>query len=390
MSKKIKIQKESSLFKRGFRVLIYVSLVLAFVYGKYYGEAGFEKKFLIDFPEYSEIEKVNEFQYKLFQNNKELDFLFVGSEQGYGGPLTAGIQLDSNLNIQTVHILDEKETFGYLKKVIRKGFFKQYSDKKINVDIQINSGIDAVSGCTVSCVAFANAINKAAIEACKKSNLSYSIPEKLWQFGKNEMLVILVIAIGILAFYLKKKWLRYISLTTGFIVIGFIVNASISIANSGRLFLAYFPDPRDHIIWWLLMSFFIGFSLFAAKNIYCTTVCPFHATQIALSKLSGLKLRISPAFQKLAKPITGFLLWFSLIMIFISVNPTLGSYEPFALLFSLEGVGIQWYLLPAALFGALLVPDYYCHFFCPVGRMHKWLASVNRRVVSLITQKANR
>lgn len=362
-------------------MLIYSSLLMAFIYGKYFGKAGFEEKFLKDFSEYSELIKVNENQYKMLVEAKEVDHLFVGGEQGYGGPLMAGIQLDSNLNILEVHILEERETYGYLQKVIRKGFFKQFKGKNISDDFQIGYGVDAISTCTVSSVAFADAIKKAAVEACRKSNLKYSIPEKEWQFGKNEMLTLLVIAIGILAFYLKKKWLRYISLASGFIVVGFIVNASISIANFGRLFLGYFPDPRDHIVWWLLMSFFIGFSLFAAKNVYCSTVCPFHATQVALAKISGLKFKISPMFQKRAKVITGFLLWFSMVLIFISVNPILGSYEPFALLFSLEGVGIQWYLLPAALFGALLVPDYYCHFFCPVGRMHKWLASINRKMM---------
>ena len=266
--KKIK-SAGNGILRRIYRVLIYISLIVAFIYGKYFKEAGFEDKFIADFPEYSQLKKVNEFQYKVFSDNEIVDLLFVGSDQGYGGPLTTGIQLDSDLNIQKVHILEERETYGYLQKVIRKGFFEQFIGKNITDDFQVDSGVDAVTTCTVSSVAFAQAIKLAAVEACKKADLKYSIPEKKWQIGKNEILSVLVIIIGIAAFYLKKKWMRYISLAAGFIIVGFIVNSSVSIANFGRLFLGYFPDPRDHFVWWLLMLFFIGFSfLLLFSNIF--------------------------------------------------------------------------------------------------------------------------
>jgi polyferredoxin len=54
-------------------------------------------------------------------------------------------------------------------------------------------------------------------------------------------------------------------------------------------------------------------------------------------------------------------------LIFISAHPALGSYEPFAMMFSLEGLGIQWYILPAALLGSFFVPSFWCRLFCPVG-----------------------
>ncbi|HEC45135.1 MAG TPA: hypothetical protein ENI20_20205 [Bacteroides sp.] len=89
---------------------------------------------------------------------------------------------------------------------------------------------------------------------------------------------------------------------------------------------------------------------------------------ILLIKVSGFSLKLTGDFLRFAKTASTTLLWLAFMVIFLSENPTLGSYEPFALLFSLEGAGLQWYLLPAALIGALLVPDYYCRYFCPVGR----------------------
>ena len=43
------------------------------------------------------------------------------------------------------------------------------------------------------------------------------------------------------------------------------------------------------------------------------------------------------------------------MLIFLSSHPTLGSYEPFALMFSLTGAGIQWYILPLSLIGSFFV-----------------------------------
>ena len=189
-----------------------------------------------------------------------------------------------------------------------------------------------------------------------------------WKIGLEEFFVLLCIVLGIVSFYLKKKTIRYISLACGFIVIGFYVNASLSLSHFGRLFLGFLPAIQTNLIWWLLAIVSIGFALFMRKNIYCHSICPFHAAQIVLMKISGIKLSLTKKVQQVAKHTSSFLLWMALMIIFIGNNPSAGSYEPFAMLFSLEGAGIQWYMLPAALIGAMLVPDFYCRYFCPVGR----------------------
>ena len=85
-------------------------------------------------------------------------------------------------------------------------------------------------------------------------------------------------------------------------------------------------------------------------------------------KIGGMKIKLTPLIQKVAKHSAKFLLWLGLMIIFISRNPTLGSYEPFAMIFGLEGEGMQWYILPLVLIGILLITDYFCRYFCPVGK----------------------
>jgi len=76
------------------------------------------------------------------------------------------------------------------------------------------------------------------------------------------------------------------------------------------------------------------------KNVYCYRVCPFHGIEYFLQKISGMKLNPSRVLLKRARTIVNFLLWLSLIIIFLSKHPALGSFEPFAMMFSLNGAGI--------------------------------------------------
>jgi polyferredoxin len=107
--------------------------------------------------------------------------------------------------------------------------------------------------------------------------------------------------------------------------------------------------------------------VFLGRNIYCHQICPFNVVQDLLQKISGVRLRIKPAVQRQARTLIFTLSWAALVLIFISAHPALGSYEPFAMMFSLEGLGIQWYILPAALLGSFFVPSFWCRLFCPVG-----------------------
>ena len=165
---------------------------------------------------------------------------------------------------------------------------------------------------------------------------------------------------------------------------GIYLNASVSISHFARLTLGFLPGLKEHLIWWGLVSVTLVFPFFLRKNLYCYALCPFLAVQTILIKISGFRLKLTGSFLKFAKIASQALLWMAFMIIFISENPTLGSYEPFALLFSLDGAGLQWYLLPAAMIGALLVPDYYCRYFCPVGRALTIVGNFGNKTMSLV------
>jgi len=85
------------------------------------------------------------------------------------------------------------------------------------------------------------------------------------------------------------------------------------------------------------------------------------------AKLSGINIVMSKKNVRLAKAIAFFLTWLALAIIFITSNPALGTYEPFAAFFRVEGAGIQWYILPVVVLGSFILRRFFCRFFCPVG-----------------------
>ncbi len=52
------------------------------------------------------------------------------------------------------------------------------------------------------------------------------------------------------------------------------------------------------------------------------------------------------------------------------------------MMFSLEGIGIQWYILPLALIGSFFMSNFWCRFFCPAGNALSMLVRLRRRAIS--------
>jgi len=323
-----------------------------------------------------------------YKDAELIGYVSSGKSQGYGGPLEVLILSDSLGKVVDIDLIHNTETHSYITKLKNKRYFDQYGRKNTNDKYLIHEDISAVSGATVSSNAIALASREAAWELAE-NKFSFSLPNIgiTWNFGLQEFLAMGIFILAFVAVWWKKKTLRYVALFSSFVVLGFMFNASISLSHIGRTVLGYIPDIRQHFVWWLLMYGNIIIILIFGRNIYCHSACPFHAGQILLHKISGLNLKIAPKLSKLLINTPKFLLWISLILILISKNPTLASYEPFAMFFSLEGIGIQWYILPVALIGSVFISDFFCHYFCPVGASFKLVLNYRNSISKLI--KAN-
>lgn len=345
-----------------------ISLILAYGYGYVYNQIDFAG--LIDQQlETLDTKSISPNIFKVQQNDHDEKYVAVGTQSGYGGPLVVGPIINEEGIIEQVLLLDNKETHSFIQKLSNRGFFKQFEGKHIRDPLMMNLDIDAVNGATISCDAITSAVHFSTHKLGEDHfGFQYEEPKETWEINSKDYAAIGVFLLAALALYSGKKWMRYLSLGVSMVFIGFYFNTAINVSQFGRVLLGFLPVFKSNVFWIVLVFGSIGYAFFFKKNIYCNAICPFHAVETIMIKIGGMKVKFTPQIQKIAKHSAKFLLWLALMIIFISRNPTLGSYEPFAMIFGLEGDGVQWYILPLVLIGVLLITDYFCRYFCPVGK----------------------
>ncbi len=317
-------------------------------------------------------------------------YVSFGQSQGYGGVLKVAVLSNKKGKIKKVLLTEHKETESFILKIKNKDYLSQFNGLDLNSSFLLNNDIDGVSGATVSCQAVTNSVRRASYRiAREKFNKTVPHIERELDFELETYAATGILILALIASYLriKKRLLRYIALGLSMIFLGFLYNASISVANFGKILLGYFPPLKEHLVWWILMGGTLLAIIIGGKNIFCYSICPFHAVQILLQKISGINFKMPKKFTRYLRKTPLILLWVSLILILISQNPTIAAYEPFALLFSLKGVGIQWYILPASLIGSMFVSDFFCNFFCPVGAGFGWLRKNRNQIIKKVTNK---
>lgn len=362
-----------------------LSLVFSFLYGLFFSQLDFSDIIQASL-DADQVVMISENEYHIVINHGGsviTNQLLLGKESGYGGPLIAGPLVQEDGSIDKILLVDNKETHSFIRKLRTYNFFKQFNGMHIGNPMKVGEDIEAVSGATISCVAIANAVRKSSHTYGKQIfNLSYETADQKWEITKKDLFAALLLIIASLAVISGKKWLRYTSLGISMIFLGFYFNSAINISHFGRVLLGFLPAFKSSLFWFILVFGSIGFAFFFKKNVYCNAMCPFHAVETIMVRIGGMKIRFTPRIQKFAKHSSKFLLWLSLMLTFISRNPTVASYEPFAMVFGLEGEGIQWYIFPLILIGVLLITDYFCRYFCPVGKgfwyvikLRKWVDS---------------
>ncbi|MFC1502864.1 FMN-binding protein [Pseudomonadota bacterium] len=308
------------------------------------------------------------------QKNSDADVVVIGEGEGYGGPMKVGIlahQTDTGPRIQKLVLLSNTETPPYIGRLKKKHFFNQFANKPITDDFLIDSDVDGYSGATISARGITSAVRQAVhLGAVNHLKMPPVWQEEQWQFGLKEAGLLLLVALVVFASQYRNRLsqtLKPIIPLLSLVYVGIYTNASISFGSLSSILLGYFPSPKHHPIWWIMMLSVFGGIVFLRRNIYCHNLCPFSTVQELLHKISGINLKLTPQVTRNAQQIILTLIWMSLMLIFLSRHPALGSYEPFSMMFALEGMGMQWYILPFSLVGSLFIPNFWCRLFCPVG-----------------------
>jgi polyferredoxin len=251
----------------------------------------------------------------------------------------------------------------------KKDFFQQFIGKHIADPLLAERDIDTVSQATVSSKAIAQAVRQGSHTLGREIfNLEITEEKPSWDFGQDEIILLLLIAAALAGLlYVKARLFRYAIMLISFIFLGFIQNASLSIAHFGALLLGYFPSLREYSFWWIVLGAAILTPLVLRRNLYCHSLCPFGNLQELNTKISGINLPLGKSLNLAGRYLSYGLTWFALGIILYRTNPALGAYEPFPTFFGLDGIEIQWFVLSSAIFGSFFLGRFFCRFFCPVG-----------------------
>jgi len=366
-----------------------LSLVFAFVYGLFFNHLDYSEIIKTNL-DTDQVSMISENEYEIVSNHEgmeKISQLILGEESGYGGPLVVGPLVSKEGSIEKILLVDNKETHSFIRKLRTYNFFKQFDGMHIANPLTVGEDIDAVNGATISCVAITNAVSKSAHMYGKQNfNLTYKVVAQKWKITMKDYFAAILLLIATVAVLSGKKWFRYTSLGISMIFLGFYFNSAVNVSHFGRVLLGFLPVFKLNIFWFILVFGSIGFAFLLKKNAYCNAMCPFHAVETIMVRIGGMKIKFTPGIQKIAKHSSKFLLWLTLMLIFISRNPTIAAFEPFAMVFGLEGEGIHWYLLPLVLTGVLLITDYFCRYFCPVGKGFNYIIKFRKWIDSQIIQ----
>jgi len=359
-----------------------VLLITAWFYGRINAVPDYEALLQNQMKKVSITETVKNESYRVTEKNGLNSFVLLSEESGYGGPFTMATWIGADSLIRDVFVLENRETPSFFKKLQDRSFFYQFKKKALSDSFVGGDDVDFISGATVSSLAFTKAIRNASYQGGReKFDMSIPKVDESFNAGWKELIVLLLILLAIGASFKSDKRLRLAIQMGSLVFLGFVYNAALSVSGFSSLALGFFPSVKDHLAWWMLIIGSFGAIIFLTRNIYCGYLCPFHGIQILLNKISGINLKLSPVIMKRSKNISLLLLCLSLLFIFMSANPTLVSYEPFAMIFSLEGVGWQWYILPATLLGSFFIKDFFCKFFCPVGQSFTLMIRVKQKLM---------
>ena len=363
------------------------TLIAAYIIGAAASGKDYETMVKQAFP-YEKLTKVNDDPVVFEVGEKKGatgNYIVISEGQGYGGPFVVGVRIKEDAKVHQVMLLDNRETPGFRQKIEDANFPAQFEGKHVGDDFLAGVDIDMVSGASITTMAGTEAIRKAAhIAATQHFKLEPTWQRRPWKFGLDEILIIAMFVLAFIpAVYAQKPW-SLVYLAAGVIIIGFYLNASISVASFGGLLLGYIPSVKTHLTWYFLVVGTLAAAVILGKNTWCFRVCPFYGVQYIMGKIGGGKVKPSPTLLKRSKFIANFLLWLSLMVIFLSRHPGLGSYEPFAMMFSLTGTGIHWFILPLALIGSFFMSAFWCRFFCPCGHFLTHVVQLRRKVLGLL------
>jgi len=181
--------------------------------------------------------------------------------------------------------------------------------------------------------------------------------------------VALVLVLATLAFFTKRKAIRWVSLATTFAVLGYVDGGFLSVSHiTSAIWVG--PSVFLNDLPLLLMVTFTVLAIVFWGRIFCGYLCPFGALQDFIDAV------VPKRFQReLPKGVHRGALKAKYGILAIIVLPALAGsetslyqyFEPFGTVFSIGPSKLLWTIAGTILIGSAIVPRFYCRYMCPLG-----------------------
>jgi NosR/NirI family nitrous oxide reductase transcriptional regulator len=309
----------------------------------------------------------------------------TGQAAGYGGPIEVLVAMDPAGKVLGMGVIENHETPGFFRLLGATGFFGGLMESGSSDPVHIGQGVDAVSGATLSSDGVAAAARR-AVRDIAADGLQTNVPPERQsiRFGFPEVTLILLFAAGYIGHGLRdsqwKRRVRWGTMLTGMIVLGFVYTAPLTIANFISLASGYWPDWHTNVYWYLLIGGILFVTSAQGKNPYCSWFCPFGAYQECLAAISGAKPYRPRALHTALTWAQRGLALAAVVLGLALRRPGAASYEPFAVLFDLRGNAFEWGLLVAVTLASLMMYRPFCGYLCPlapvvdyIGEFRRWI-----------------
>ena len=369
-------------------VISIVVIIIAGVIGKHREAEYREDRIIKHFNDNTSLEYINENIY-IIDDQRLPDSIFhlgISSFQGYSGPIEMAVKVSQNGEISDLFVISQKETPSYFKKVMRAKFTKQFIGKSYQDSLILDKSIEAVSGATVSSNAITEA-TKNALYLVSDQILELPIPPppptKIL-FGPPEIALVglyILVLIGLTIARKIKKTIRWISLISGIIILGFWLSIPLSLSKINSFLLGYWPDWHSNLYWYMLIISVFGLTLIKKKNYYCHWFCPFGAAQEILGLIGGAKFKLSKSVRVSFLVFQRLLLWSAISLAFFYRTPSKLNYEVFGPFFNLTGASLLFVLTIIFILAAMFTDRPWCKLMCPINGITDFLTTLRKVIV---------
>jgi len=373
-----------------------VTIVLAYFIGTIKSETDLVPFLKQTMPQASRFEPLTRSTFAAWQERpvpQLIGYIGIGNANGYGGTLTVAVAVDSDGTIFAISIIEQSETYSFLRRVLKSDLLASLSGKSFKEPFKSGLDLDGVTGATYTSGALIDAVKKGVRQVAAK-HLKLPVPidkPPPVKFGTAELVLIFLFIIGFLGhqpWFGPKKLVRWTSMVIGLLFLGFIYNDPLTLNYVNKLLLGFLPGWRTHLYWYLLMGGILLVILVNKRNPYCEWFCPFGAAQECFASLGGAGKNKTHQYSNFLKWIPRGLAWLAIVLALIFRNPGISSYEIFGTLFKLIGTNYQFALLSLVLVAALFMRRPWCRYLCPlrpvtdfIRLIRNWIIEIWRKLI---------